>query len=149
VAIIVKLALKSDPESKLVVATTHLLYNPRRQDVRLAQIQVLLAELDRIAYDDVPPQPNDKTAKDYYVPIILTGDFNLQPYTAPYRLLTQGFLQYDSLTERTLEMCHDRSQLSGRELLPLGLGITDHCQHIHVLNNVRNQTKVNIYIFYL
>ena len=33
-----------------VVATTHLLYNPKREDVRLAQTALLLAELDRFAY---------------------------------------------------------------------------------------------------
>lgn len=50
VAIVAKLALKSNPEVEFVVATTHLLYNPRRQDVRLAQTQVLLAEVERIAH---------------------------------------------------------------------------------------------------
>ena len=33
-----------------VVATTHLLYNPKRDDVRLAQIALLFAELDHFAY---------------------------------------------------------------------------------------------------
>lgn len=50
VGIIVKLAPVKHPKVEFVVATTHLLYNPRRQDVRLAQTQVLLAEVDRIAY---------------------------------------------------------------------------------------------------
>lgn len=67
---------------EFVVATTHLLYNPRRQDVRLVQIQILLAELDRIS------KIHDIEAN---VPVILTGDFNLQPNTAPYNLLTKGF----------------------------------------------------------
>lgn len=50
IAIIAKFAPKDNPEEEFVVATTHLLYNPRRQDVRLAQTQLLLAELDRIAF---------------------------------------------------------------------------------------------------
>lgn len=50
VAIIAKFAPKDNPEAEFVVATTHLLYNPRRQDVRLAQTQVLLSELERMAY---------------------------------------------------------------------------------------------------
>lgn len=50
VGIIAKLALKDNPETQVVVATTHLLYNPRRNDVRLAQIQLLLAEIERIAF---------------------------------------------------------------------------------------------------
>jgi protein angel len=35
-----------------VVATTHLLYNPKRHDVKLAQMQILLAEVERIAFKD-------------------------------------------------------------------------------------------------
>ena len=69
---------------EFVVATTHLLYNPKRQDIRLVQIQILLAELDRIS------KIQDIEAN---VPVILTGDFNLQPNTAPYNLLTKGFNQ--------------------------------------------------------
>lgn len=50
VAIITKLAPKDNIEQEFVVATTHLLYNPKREDVRLAQVQLLLAEIDRIAF---------------------------------------------------------------------------------------------------
>ena len=35
--------------SPILVATTHLLYNPKRTDIRLAQSALLLAELDRVA----------------------------------------------------------------------------------------------------
>lgn len=42
VAIMVRLSAKKTRE-KLVVANTHLLYNPKRQDVKLAQSVVLLA----------------------------------------------------------------------------------------------------------
>jgi hypothetical protein len=84
VAIIAKFSLKKDPAIQFVVATTHLLYNPRRQDVRLAQVQVMLAELDRHA------QTIDKNGDKLYLPVILTGDFNLQPYSAPYNLIISG-----------------------------------------------------------
>lgn len=50
VGIIAKLAVKKNPEIQLVIATTHLLYNPRRHDVRLGQTQLLLAEIERIAF---------------------------------------------------------------------------------------------------
>lgn len=50
VAIIAKFAPKDNPSAEFLVATTHLLYNPRRQDVRLAQTQVLLSEIERIAF---------------------------------------------------------------------------------------------------
>lgn len=85
VAIIAKLCLRSDPSLQFLVATTHLLYNPRREDVRLAQVQVLLAELDRHAQVF---NGGEKT----YMPVILTGDFNLKPFSAPFSLLTNGNL---------------------------------------------------------
>lgn len=50
VGIIAKLSLRDSPETQIVVATTHLLYNPRRNDVRLAQTQLLLTEIERIAF---------------------------------------------------------------------------------------------------
>lgn len=84
VAIIIKLALKSSPFVEFIVATTHLLYNPRRQDIRLAQCQVLLAELDRYA------SKIESNGKKTYLPCILCGDFNLQPYSAPFNLITNG-----------------------------------------------------------
>ncbi|CAG2177792.1 unnamed protein product, partial [Oppiella nova] len=36
-------------KSKLFVANTHLLYNPKRGDVKITQLRLLLAELDRLA----------------------------------------------------------------------------------------------------
>lgn len=50
VAIVAKLAIKENPETQLVIATTHLLYNPKRNDIRLGQTQLLLAEIERIAF---------------------------------------------------------------------------------------------------
>lgn len=80
--IIAKFRLKKNPHTELVVATTHLLYNPRRTDVRLAQIQILLTEIDRIAF-----RGYDDHQQVQYAPVILTGDFNFQPDTAPYGMV--------------------------------------------------------------
>jgi protein angel len=52
IGIMVKLVPRHCPDTPIVVATTHLLYNPKRTDVRLAQMQVLLAEIDRFAFFD-------------------------------------------------------------------------------------------------
>ena len=57
---------------ELVVACTHLLYNPRRHDVKLAQVALLLAELDRLAWCG---------RQLTYLPVLLAGDLNLQPFT--------------------------------------------------------------------
>lgn len=50
VAIVAKFSLFENPETNFVISTTHLLYNPRRNDVRLAQTQLLFAELERLAF---------------------------------------------------------------------------------------------------
>lgn len=50
VGLVAKLAVRANPSRYLVVATTHLLYNPRRHDVKLAQMQILLAEVERFAF---------------------------------------------------------------------------------------------------
>lgn len=51
VGLVVRLRPKKSPSHQIVIATTHLLYNPRRSDVKLAQIQMLLADIDRLAFN--------------------------------------------------------------------------------------------------
>lgn len=50
VAIIAKFSPKRHPKKEFIVATTHLLYNLKRQDVRLAQTQLLLTEIERLSF---------------------------------------------------------------------------------------------------
>lgn len=125
VAVIAKLALKAHPQTQFIVSTTHLLYNPRREDVRVAQTQVLLAELDRLAYRQTTRGYPDRVD---YLPIILTGDFNAQYSSEAYRLIRDGFVSLDQL------MMNDR-----RILLPFQLGITDNCQHLEVVRTNQRQ----------
>ncbi|KAG4069847.1 hypothetical protein HA402_009554 [Bradysia odoriphaga] len=133
---------RTNPYSEVVVATTHLLYNPRRQDVRLAQVQVLLAEIDRIAYKGI-----DDHCRARYSPIILTGDFNFQPNTAPYSLIVNGYLTYSSLNKR-LEISRPYESKFGDILLPIHLGITDDCQHfdrnVPMLRSPENPTSERV-----
>ena len=42
-------------DMRLCVATTHLLFNPKRGDIKLAQLAVLLAELDRFTRKGIEP----------------------------------------------------------------------------------------------
>lgn len=51
VGLIAKLAIKANPTKHLVIATTHLLFNRNRHDVKLAQTMILLAEVERFAYE--------------------------------------------------------------------------------------------------
>lgn len=130
VAVIGKLALKSDPNKQFVISTTHLLFNPRRIDVRLAQIQILLAELDRIARDDQKFQQ--------IRPIILTGDFNAQHNSDEFHLLNGKKVYPKQMFDRLHFHSTNRNCI-----LPWTLGISDSCQHLHVhMNQNRSQTAV-------
>lgn len=102
VGIIAKFTSTQLRDVEFIVATTHLLYNPRRDDIRTAQLQIMLAELDRMSVHSRTQEP---------LPIILTGDFNCLPYSTPYRLIYDGHIHADNL--------------------PLRLGITDDCKHIN------------------
>lgn len=62
-------------DTSICVATTHLLFNPRRHEIRLAQVQLLLAEVERLSYIGV----NRYTGLPEYTPVILTGDMNAVP----------------------------------------------------------------------
>ncbi|XP_072931371.1 protein angel-like isoform X2 [Epargyreus clarus] len=112
VGLMMRLVPRDCPQTSIVVATTHLLYNPKRTDVRLAQMQVLLAELDRFAYYD---EDNGKDTG--YYPIILTGDFNSIPESAPIKLLDTG----------KISSIPYRDRLDWRRV-----AITDNCQHLSV-----------------
>ncbi|KAJ0183611.1 hypothetical protein K1T71_000034 [Dendrolimus kikuchii] len=128
IGIIVKLVPCNNPGSPIVVATTHLLYNPKRTDVRLAQIQVFLAEIDRFAY-----YSNGNECGHF--PIILTGDLNSKPESAVIKLLDKGHVRASFLRD-----CSDWQRI----------GVTDNCQHLSVyLNRKAGQstdyTNIKIY----
>lgn len=128
VAIIAKFAPKDNPEAEFVVATTHLLYNPRRQDVRLAQTQVLLSEIERMAYKKHGDRLFLLFKKKHlklliaivyrnYIPLILTGDFNATPDSAVYELIRYGQVDYQHLTPKSLQRT-DSLHRNGKVLLP-------------------------------
>lgn len=73
--------------SPLCVANTHVLFNPRRGDIKLAQMALLLAEIDKIA----------KTAEGQYYPVILCGDLNSVPDSPLYKFIRNGQLSYQGM----------------------------------------------------
>lgn len=116
VAIIAKFSLKMDQNISFLCSTTHLHHNPERQDVRLSQIQLLLAELGRMSADNCP--------------IIFTGDLNCMPFSAPFELLIQGKLKYENLTKHALTVNYFNDNINGKTLLPTSVGISDNCRHV-------------------
>lgn len=73
--------------SPVCVANTHVLYNPRRGDIKLAQMALLLAEIDKSA----------KMDDGNYCPIILCGDLNCVPDSPLYKFIRNGQLYYHGM----------------------------------------------------
>lgn len=83
------------------VATTHLLFNPRAGEVKLAQLACLLAELDHMASSPGGPS----------LPCILCGDMNSVPLSPLLRFIETGLLDYAHLTgNQVAGYYHERSR---------------------------------------
>ncbi|NWU76991.1 ANGE1 protein, partial [Onychorhynchus coronatus] len=112
--------------SPLCVANTHVLFNPRRGDIKLAQVALLLAEIDKIA----------RTSEGSYYPVILCGDLNSVPDSPLYKFIRNGELSYHGMPAwKVVSGQEDFSQqLYSRKLLaplwPSSLGVTDNCQYV-------------------
>lgn len=87
----------------LCVANTHLLFNPRRGDVKLTQLAVLLAEIDKVV--------KSCKARGEHCNLIMCGDFNSLPYTPLYQLITTGELYYQGLSAWMVRLKHCKDQL--------------------------------------
>lgn len=100
------------------VATTHLLFSPKRGDIKLAQIQYFLAEIDRLA--------RQNSTENSYYPIIICGDLNAQPQSPLSNFLVNGHIKYDTYRSieisgqipRSLVQNRFSLQLPSNELLP-------------------------------
>lgn len=115
----------------LCVANTHLLFNPKRGDVKLAQLMVLFSEIDKLCYIE----NSQSRAQDRH-PVIMCGDLNAEPNCDLYRLVVQGFLRYEGLLSKFVA---GRKEFGGRDnyltnvLVPPYLGISDQCQYMDLV----------------
>ncbi|KAL4147748.1 hypothetical protein PRNP1_011502 [Phytophthora ramorum] len=73
--------------TRFVVANTHLLFNPNRGEIKLAQLDMLLKHLTSLR------QEHDLT-----LPVLLSGDFNLAPHSPLYHFLSTGELNASGLS---------------------------------------------------
>ncbi|XP_071602010.1 protein angel homolog 1 isoform X2 [Heliangelus exortis] len=111
--------------SPLCIANTHVLFNPHRGDIKLAQMALLLAEIDKIA----------KTTEGSYYPVILCGDLNSVPDSPLYKFIRNGELSYHGMPAWKVSGQENCSQqFCSRKLLaplwPSSLGVTDSCQYV-------------------
>ncbi|CAF1595984.1 unnamed protein product [Adineta ricciae] len=127
IALFQPVSSKATSDDLFCVATTHLLFSPKRGDIKLAQLQYFLAEIDQFAM---------KTASlNSYYPIIICGDFNAQPHSPLSKFLINGHIKYD--TFRSIEISGQipqsivqnrfSLQLPSRELVPSAF-VTSECR---------------------
>nr|CAD1826700.1 unnamed protein product [Ananas comosus var. bracteatus] len=94
------LVFEVDEASKLVVGNIHVLFNPKRGDIKLGQIRMFLLKADALSrkWDSIP--------------ILLAGDFNSTPDSAIYKFFSTSELNISE---------HDRRHLSGMDNCQFGL----------------------------
>ncbi|XP_032770542.1 protein angel homolog 2 isoform X1 [Rattus rattus] len=104
----------------ICIANTHLLYNPRRGDIKLTQLAMLLAEISNVAH-----------RKDgSFCPIVMCGDFNSVPGSPLYSFIKEGKLNYEGLAIGKVSGQEQSSR--GQRILsipiwPPNLGISQNC----------------------
>ncbi len=131
-------------KARLIIANTHLLFNPRRGDIKLAQMMLFLAEIDKLAcHTNSMLQTAEKPL---YYPTIVCGDFNSEPYGPLYKLLIEGKLRYQGLYRAAVSGQAEGGNFGvslDRELLPRWMGITDNCQYVGQVAERKRNDQVN------
>lgn len=81
------LCLRTAHHHNIIVANTHLLYNPRRSDVRYEQCKFLLRQIQHF-HDSLPQN----------TPVVITGDFNSEPNAGlvNYILRNRSYFKWES-----------------------------------------------------
>ena len=103
------------------VATTHLLFNPKAGDIKLAQLSILLAELHRMC-----SAPDGSLCAS-----ILCGDLNCLPHCPLLRFITTGRLEYEGLCAAEIAGYSKRKNRKiPVPLLPPNLSISQDCRFV-------------------
>ena len=75
----------SSPPQRIIVCNTHVHWNPELCDVKLMQTQMMMEELVTLRTKLKTESPSSKPA-----PMIVCGDFNSEPSSGVYELLSRG-----------------------------------------------------------
>ncbi len=146
VAVILLLQPKGMPDSeKVCIANTHLLYNPKRGDIKLTQLGMLLAEVDRLAYVDRTLDQSTSWEPCRHHPVIMCGDFNSVPQSFLVEFIQRGSLEYEGL--RAVDVSGQepwkRSKYLQSPLWPASVEVTNGCQYKRVLQE-RQSGKASV-----
>jgi hypothetical protein len=79
----------------LIIATTHILFNMNRGDIKIAQVKQILSALSKL--EEKYSKCSIKLETTYKVSTVLTGDFNSIPNSGVYKLITEGNLNCTNL----------------------------------------------------
>lgn len=121
----------SNSQRKFLIATTHLLFNPARGDIKLCQLAILLSRLKKLASAETDPLPS-----------IVCGDFNSTPQSPLYKLMVHGSLFYQGLPrgEITGQGRKGGSRLSW-PILPELSNVTENCECIEPNSVTKNEAQ--------
>ncbi|XP_076351710.1 protein angel homolog 2-like isoform X1 [Tachypleus tridentatus] len=87
------IGVSSNYSGSLVVANTHLLYNPVRGDIKLAQLCLFLYEIHKAAFRGF----SKRSKRPMHDPIIFCGDLNFSPNSPLYTLIVKGDLRFNNV----------------------------------------------------
>lgn len=123
----------------IAVCTTHILFNMRRGDVKLAQLSYILANLNAFILDFNQDHGIDE---DETPPVIFTGDFNLEPFSPLHSFLLEGSLVYvgedSTMLAGSSEVRDMRQRIINDDLLE-NIGLTRDCRLNKEENTNENQ----------
>lgn len=78
----------SDPV-EVVVSNIHVLFNPKRGDIKLGQVRVLMDTITRASHDGL-------------LPVVMCGDYNSAPYSGLYDFVSSGYLNVEDSDRRSV-----------------------------------------------
>lgn len=109
----------------ICVSNTHLLFNPKRGDIKLAQLTCLFAEINEIARITSP-----ECGDCQHHPIICCGDFNSTPYSQIYNFVERGYLNYNGMFRENLsgQGYYQGCIATTSNIIPWELGIDAFCR---------------------
>ena len=97
-AVIARLRPRADPRAPaLVVGCVHVLFNPKRGDVKLGQLRVFAERADAMRSGD----PRDPSRAE----VLLAGDFNAEPDSPLYHFALTGELDVSRVDRKAMSGC--------------------------------------------